>query len=411
MKIAYFDCFSGISGNMILGAFIDAGMSLDNLKEGLNLLCLDGYDIEVEKVVKSGVSATHIDVILKSEGHHHHDHFESHKSEKNDHAHDNRINSKHTHRNLSDIIEIIENSKLPIKVKDMSLAIFYRLAEAEAVVHNSTVNEVHFHEVGAVDAIVDIVGACYCFYYMGIEEIYSSTLILGSGTVKCQHGVIPVPAPATAILIKGISAKSGGIEAELTTPTGAAIITTVSHKYGPMPEMVIEAVGYGAGTYDFPARPNVLRLFIGEYESDNCKTENNEVSVITTNIDDSTPEMLGYIMDKLFEAGALDVTFTPVQMKKNRPAITLTVILNPHDEDKITDIIFTESSTIGFRKRREERVVLPRKNKNISTEYGKLAVKVVSYDGKDMIYPEYESAKELAEKNKVPIHKIYNLVK
>jgi len=390
IKKVYFDCFSGVSGNMIIGALLDAGMPLHELLTGLDALNLDGYEIKADKVTKSGIAATHFDVILKDEHHHHED------------------VGHHHHRNLADIVRIIETSELNAHVKDMSLAIFYRLAEAEAAVHGVGVDQVHFHEVGAVDAIIDIVGAAIAFDYLGIEEVYSSPLTLGSGTIKCDHGILPVPAPATAELIKGVPITECNIKTELTTPTGAAIITTMARGYCSLPTMKIEKIGVGAGTKDLKEQPNICRVFLGKNGKNSEPLCEDTVLVLTTNIDDSTPEILGYMMERLFEEHALDVSYTPITMKKNRPGVTMTVIALPESEETMLDIIFSESSTLGVRKSLEKRAILPRKSLEIETVYGKLAVKATEYKGKTKLAAEFESAVALAKEKRVPLRAVYD---
>ena len=320
MKILYLDCFSGISGNMLLGAFLDAGLPEEILRQQLALLPIDGYELIVERVVKKGISAQYVTVELT------HDH--------------------HHHRHLSDIYQIIDDSKLDDKVKEDSKKTFLALAQAEAKVHGTTIEAIHFHEVGAVDAIIDIVGTACGLHYLGIEGIYTSKLQVGSGFIECCHGLMPVPAPATAELLKNIPYYQGTIKKELVTPTGAAIIAALGTAYGDMPEKFISHnLGYGAGTWDLPI-PNVLRMHIGEIE---LEATSKETMVVEANIDDSSPQIFPYVMDKLLAMGVFDVWLTPIIMKKNRMATKLSVLLDSQLLPKVIPLLFEETSTIGLR--------------------------------------------------------------
>lgn len=413
MKTAYFDCFSGAGGNMIIGAFLDAGVPFSELEKELAKLNLQHeYTLIAKRIKKQGIDALYFDVEQTSHqhGHHfHHDHVhDAHEHNHHEHHH-HRDESSHDHeqqyRNYQDIHDLITKSPLASNVKDLSLKILKRLGEAEAKVHQCSLNDVHFHEVGAIDTIVDIVGASFCISYLGIEKIYSSSLHTGSGMVKCAHGQMPIPAPATAELLKGASFYSTGIQGELLTPTGAAIITTLAQDYCSPPNMQVDCVAYGAGLWDLEI-PNVLRLFIGQTSELPCRTDT--VTIIETTIDDMNPELYGHIMDKLFEAGAIDVFLTPVYMKKNRPGILLTITSSLPDHQSLLEIIFKESSTLGIRIRQDKKYMLARESRTIETPYGNVRMKLGFYEEK--IYnmaPEYEDCRTLAEKNKLPLKQIY----
>ncbi len=388
MRALYFDCFSGISGNMVIGAFLDAGVPFEVLRHELQKLPLDHeYELVYQRVQKSGIAATYFDVKLT-----HHHHHESH------HGH-------HPHRNLQDITHIIQNSTLSPEVKSLALKIFQRLGEAEAKVHNCSPEEIHFHEVGAVDAIIDIVGTAFCFHFLGAPKVCASPLHVGSGMIKCAHGLMPVPAPATAELLKGIPFYSGEIKGELVTPTGAAIISTLTREFGPLPSLKTESIAYGAGTWDLPI-PNVLRLFVGELVD---KTEEEETAtIIETTIDDMNPEFYNYLMEKLFAAGAVDVFLTPVYMKKNRPGTLLSVTSNLADHQPLLDILFTESTTIGVRMYQVTRRKLVRSSHVLETKFGPVRIKAAKMGEKTVnIAPEFEDCRTIARKTGIPLKEIY----
>lgn len=392
MRNAYFDCFSGISGNMVIGAFLDAGMPLEVLKEALNKLHFDDdYELILKRVNKLGISASYFNVHLP----HHHEHNHDHKG----HYH------HHEHRNLHDITKIIDNSTLDEPVKKLSLKIFNRLGQAEAKVHNCSVEEIHFHEVGAVDAIIDIVGSALGINYFGINKVYSSPLHVGKGMVKCAHGLMPIPAPATAELLRNAKIYSADVEKELATPTGAAIITTLTDEFLPLPAFTPETISYGAGTWDLPI-PNVLRLFLGKCE--HKAWERDTATIIETTIDDMNPEFYGYVMDKLFRAGAADVYMTPIYMKKNRPGILLTVVCTTTDYKPLLDIIFSQTTTLGVRIQYAERQKLLRAVEKIETPYGPISLKI----GKEgdvikNIAPEWEECRKIAQESGIPVKKIF----
>jgi len=394
MKIAYFDCFSGISGDMTLGALVDLGLEPELLKGELSKLNLEGYNISFTKSSKHAITGTKAHVELTH--HHHHDH---------DHHHEH----EHHGRHLGDIRQLIEASDLSDDVKSKAMSIFVRLGEAEAKVHDTTIEEVHFHEVGAVDSIVDIVGAAIGISAMGIEKIYSSPPSLGTGLTKSSHGIIPIPVPATMELLKGIPVRQTEIKGELVTPTGAAIISTLSEGFGPMPEMVVDKVGYGAGTKDLEEQPNLLRVSLGtagggDYESD-------AVNVVETNIDDMSPQVYDLLIDKLLETGALDVFLTPIVMKKSRPAIKLTALVKSPQLDEVCACILRETTTLGVRIYRTDRKKLSREIIEVDTEYGKISVKLGKIgDEVVKILPEYEDCKRIAREKNIPVMKIHQAV-
>jgi len=383
MKTAYVDCFSGISGDMTLGALMDAGVSIDTLCAGLAKLNLPGYELKAEKVNRSGISATKAHVII------------------------DRKNQKSRH--LSDILDIIEGSSLSPTVKEKSGRIFKRMAAAEAKVHGTIPDKIHFHEVGAVDAIVDIVGSVIGLDHLGITQIITSSINVGSGTVRTSHGIFPIPAPATAELLKGIPFYQSSTQFELATPTGAAIISTLSNSFGPLPAMNVASIAHGAGDKDFPDRPNILRLMIGEpvanYEEDTS-------IVIETNIDDMSPQIYDYLIERLMEQGAQDVYLSPIIMKKGRPAILLSVLTDRSKTDALLDIVFHETTSIGARIQEVGRKKLSREIREVDTVYGKVGVKV-SKRGNEIltVTPEYDDCRRIAEERKVPLKKVMDEAK
>ncbi len=380
MKIAYFDCFAGISGDMILGALLDCGLDEKLWKEKLSSLSLSGYQIKVSSVSKHDLSGKKVDIKIK----------ESKK-----------------HRTLKEILKIIDDCSLDSDIKKKSSLIFKRLATSEAKVHGKSPDEVHFHEVGAIDAILDVVGAVVGLKLLGIEEIYASALPLSRGLVKSEHGKYPVPGPATLELLKDYPVKQSEIEGELVTPTGAAIITTLA-KFSPSFDFELKKVGYGAGTSDFKEIPNFLRVLIGESVH---QFEEDEILVLETNLDNTQPELLGYLMEKLLLQGALEAFLTPVIMKKNRPGVVLTVLALRNNYQTLTDLIFKESFTTGVRIQSSFRKKLPRKIEEIQTKFGKAKVKVAGENNFLEILPEFEDCKILAERNKVPLKIIYEEVR
>ena len=359
MKIAYFDCFSGVAGDMIIGALLDAGLPLDDLKAEINRLGLSGYKLSFEKVTKNHISATKFNV---------------------------EVTEDQPPRNPDDIVKLITASKADHDVKLKSIAIFNRLAKAEAKVHGQPIEKVHFHEVGAVDAIIDIVGAVAALKLMGIEKIYSSMLPLGTGAVETDHGLMPVPAPATAELVKDFPIRITATEAELTTPTGAAILTTLAEFTNPGITS-FEYTGYGAGARDLPGLPNLLRVMITDTK---FEFDHDTIKILETNLDRSTPEMSGALLDELLSAGALDVFITPVLMKKNRSGHLLTVLCRPDKLNELAKIIFTLGNTLGIRVETRSRIKLHRKEVTVSTSVGEIGVKIATLEGRDIILPEFD---------------------
>ncbi len=380
MKAAYFDCFSGISGDMTLGALLDAGCSLQLLRSNLQRLQVPGWQISAVKVWKGGISATHVRVATED---------------------------SHAHRSLSTILGIIANSDLDKAVKERASAIFTKLGEAEAAVHDVPLEKVHFHEVGAVDAIVDIVGACIGFSELGIEKFVCSPLNVGGGTAKMAHGILPVPAPATARLLVNKPTYSNGVQKELVTPTGAAIVATLCDSFGPQPAMSVAAVGYGAGDADLEGQPNVLRIMVGEARADELDAHGGTIRVLEANLDDMNPQIFGYLIEKAMGTGALDVFAAPIYMKKNRPGTLVTILCKPEDEDKFQEMLFAETTTLGVRSHLVERHALPREWVKVITRYGDVRIKVSRVDGQVRhASPEFEDCRKLAEDNKVPLHEV-----
>ena len=384
MKTLYFDCFAGASGNMVLGALIAAGVDAGALKTELEKLNLPAFDLTVEKVDRSGISSTHVRVEIPDEK---------------------------KHRHLPEIERIINESDLSASVKERSLAIFRRLGVAEASVHGIELSKVHFHEVGAFDAIIDIVGSCIGFEMLGIEQYAASKIHVGSGFVDVAHGKFPVPPPAVAELLKSVPFYSSEIEGELITPTGAAIISTVCDSYGPIPEMTLEVTGYGAGTRTYEKFPNSLRVMIGESTALSESGGTETLAILETNIDDLTPQILGHFMDRALTEGALDCWFTPIQMKKNRPATLVSVLCRAEDEPKFIDLFYRETSTLGVRVRRVQRHSLQRETKKIQTEFGEIDVKVASRDGEVLnAKAEFEDLKAAATAAGVPVKVVADTV-
>jgi pyridinium-3,5-bisthiocarboxylic acid mononucleotide nickel chelatase len=375
MKTLYFDCFAGASGDMILGAMVGAGVDPNFLREQLSLLPVDGFKVNFETVNRSGLSATYARVETAPE---------------------------HKHRHLSDIKRIIEGSALSEPVKQRAVQIFTRLAEAEARVHNEPVEHVHFHEVGALDAIVDVVGAAICFEALRINRFVCSPVHVGSGMVKMAHGQFPIPPPAVTELLKGVPFYATDIKGELLTPTGAAIITTVCNEYGPIPQMLTETTGYGAGTREYPDFPNVLRVLLGE--SDDNSATDERLWMLETNLDDVSPQIIGYVMDRILELGALDCFCTPVQMKKNRPGVLFSVLCGREEKEAVMRLLFMETTTLGVRSYEVTRRALERSLVRVETQYGPIDVKVAHLDGRVVNeMPEFEQCRQAALRANVPL--------
>jgi uncharacterized protein (TIGR00299 family) protein len=386
MKIAYFDCFSGISGDMTLGALVDAGCDLAEMDTHLRRLPVPGWKISAEKVVRRGFRATKVKV---------------------------ESSDPQRHRSLSDILQLIERAGLPQGIAGKASGIFQRLGKAEAFVHGVPIEKVHFHEVGAVDAIVDIVGAAAGFEQLGIEDCFCSALNVGGGRVETQHGSLPVPAPATAELLRGAPTYSNGIQRELVTPTGAAIVATLASRFGPQPEMTVAAIGLGAGSAELTEQPNVLRLFIGEVITrlDNHPvsgaTPDEDILILEANLDDMSPQIYGYFADRALEAGALDVFSIPVQMKKNRPGQLITVLCKPADREKFSDLLFRETTTLGVRQSSVQRRTLQRETIAVKTSFGSIRMKIARLNGHILnVAPEYEDCQKVAAERGVPLKQV-----
>jgi pyridinium-3,5-bisthiocarboxylic acid mononucleotide nickel chelatase len=400
MRIAYLECFSGISGDMFLGALVDAGVSPQLLEDTVAALAV-GAKLQISRVIRSGISATKVDVWVDGEK----DLPREEYWAKQDAAHTHSHRHDHAHRGLSEIRKIISSASISESAKKTAVAIFEALGAAEAKIHDAPAEEIHFHEVGSVDAIVDIVCAAVGAEALRVEEIICSSLNVGGGTVKCAHGNFPVPAPATVELLKDAPVYSSGVQAELVTPTGAAIAKTLVRRFGSFPEMNIEKSGYGAGSRDFPGHPNVMRLVVGEAASTlAAKTNSEMITVLEANLDDLNPQVFGYVMDRLLEEGVLDAFGMPVQMKKNRPGTLLTVLCKPEDASKLTQLIFTETTTLGVRRRAEVRQVLERRWENVRTPWGEVRMKIASMNGTVTNYaPEYEDCRRIAAEHHVPL--------
>ena len=443
MRIAYLECFSGMSGDMFLGALVDAGVPARVLEEAVAALGV-GARLELSRVMRSGISATKVDVWVDGEKdlpreeywerqepehahelshqQHEHTHHERHEDVHAGDLHSYPGESaragvpaphehgphEHTHgRGLTEIRGIISAAAISERAKKTAIAIFEALGAAEAKIHDTSIDSVHFHEVGAVDALVDIVCAAVGAEALGVEEILCSSLNVGGGMVKCAHGTFPVPAPATVELLKDAPVYSSGPQAELVTPTGAAIVKTLARRFTSFPEMTIEKAGYGAGSRDFPGHPNVVRLVIGEtaaVASLAAKTATETITVLEANLDDLNPQVFGYVMDRLLEEGALDVFGMPVQMKKSRPGTLLTVLCKPEDAGKLARLIFTETTTLGVRRREEVRQTLARRWENVRTQWGEVRIKIASMNGIVTNFaPEYEDCRQIAAEHHVPL--------
>jgi uncharacterized protein (TIGR00299 family) protein len=381
MLTAYFDCFSGISGDMTLGALVDLGVPVKWLEEKIGKLPLSGFELSAIPVKRGGIRA--VDILV---------------GEKDALA----------SRNYSSIRNLIESSGLNERVKALSCEMFRRIGEAEARIHDCELEKVHFHEVGGVDAIVDIVGTALGIDYLGIERVISASVPVGGGFVECSHGILPVPAPATCEILQDVPVYGGG-ETELTTPTGAAIIRTLADEFGPVPAMTISRTGYGAGKRQTGSRPNLLRILLGEAEGAGDGIEQDPVVVVETNIDDMNPEVFGYVMEKLFDDGALDVGFIPVFMKKNRPGTMIQALCREDNKDKIINRILCETSSIGLRIYKAERYILEREVIEVDTAWGKMPVKKVRRPGGNIEFvPEYEACRKVAVESGIPLREVYD---
>ena len=437
MRIAYLECFSGISGDMFLGALLDAGVPPELLTRTVEALGVDAR-LEISRVDRSGISATKLDVIAAGEKElpreefweketkgaehsHSHEHNHSHgHSHSHDHEHTNRgaqapspaagehsheHQHSHPHRGLKEIRQIISKAGISQSAKDRAIKIFEALGAAEAKVHNSDIEKIHFHEVGAIDAIVDIVCASVGSEALGVDEWICSPLNVGGGTVVCAHGTFPIPAPATLELLKKAPVYSGEIQKELVTPTGAAIVSVLASRFSTFPTMKAEKVAYGAGTRNFKNFPNVVRLTVGEADAQQeSPFPVEEITVLEANIDDMSPQVFGYVMEQALSSGALDAFGIPVQMKKSRPGMLLTVLCRTEDSQRLTKLILSETTTLGVRIRREARAALTRRHMSVNTKWGEVRMKLANLNGSISNYaPEYEDCSRIAKEQKVPL--------
>jgi uncharacterized protein (TIGR00299 family) protein len=420
VKVLYFDCFAGAAGDMVLGALIDAGVRLEDVRRALGSLAIAPATVWTERVTRTGIAATkfcvkgehapvdhahaHSHDYDDSRGHHDYGRPHNHGDHPHSHSHgDTALHEEerhHVHRSLADISRLIDGSALSRSGKDRAKELFGRLGEAEAAIHGTSVDQIHLHEVGALDSIIDIVGTVFAMETLGAERIVSSPLNVGSGMVRTTHGVYPVPAPATARLLKNAPIYSSTQKVEMVTPTGALLVTGYAQEFGPVPPMRVAQVGYGAGNRDFPDTPNVLRVLVGEADA---TAASHTVVVIETEIDDMNPQIFGVLMDRLLGQGALDVFYTPIQMKKNRPGTLLTVLAPPALKDRLTSVIFRETTTIGVRHRETMRDCLDRETIPVETELGVVRIKVARRGGEPLnAAPEFEDCARLAAEHKVP---------
>lgn len=381
MKTAYFDCIFGVSGDMLLGALVHCGVPVEHLREELEKLGLDGFELRKKQVTCGGISSVKVDVVT---GH------------------------QHEHRHLSQIRGIIESGSVSDRVKERAVRIFTRLAEAEAKVHGTTPEKIHFHEVGALDAIVDVVGTCIGIEWFGVERVISSPISLGTGTVKCAHGVMPVPVPAVTELTRDVPVVRTSYEGEITTPTGAAIVTTLTSSYGHLEDFTSGAVGYGAGSKVWDDHPNIFRITVGDvpgaFDVDQCV-------ILETNIDDMNPEVYGYLTDRMFEAGAKDVYMSPIYMKKGRPATLLSVLADDSAVQTLIEMMLSETTTLGVRITRVVRKKLKRESRTIDTEFGPVRVKVATVDGRERCAPEFDDCARIAREKDIPLIAVYEAIR
>lgn len=384
-RAAHFDAASGAAGDMIVAALVDAGLPEDSLTRFLNGLGLSGYAVEFERVKRHGLAARRFVVALDA-------------------------SQPQPHRHLHHVVKILEAAPMPDVVRANAIRVFQRLAEAEAKVHATTVERVHFHEVGAVDAIVDVVGACFGLHQLGVERVVCSPIPTGFGTVRCAHGEMPVPAPATAELLRGVPLAKADISGELTTPTGAALLTTLASSFGPLPAMTLSAVGCGAGTKDFAERANILRVLIGEVAEPTREavgpTGADEIAVLETNLDDASPQVVAYAVERLWEIGALDVYTLPIQMKKGRAGVLLCVLCEPHRAAEAERVIFSQTPTFGIRRTTAQRSTLSRRHETVATEFGPVRVKVGERGDVMTASPEYEDCREAAMRCNAPLQTV-----
>ncbi|MCC7294186.1 MAG: nickel pincer cofactor biosynthesis protein LarC [Phycisphaerales bacterium] len=378
MRTAYFDCFCGAAGDMIVAALVDVGLPEESLAHFLKELGLAGYSVEFERVKRHGLAARRFVVTLDA-------------------------SQPQPHRHLHHVVKILETAPLPEPVRANAVRVFQRLAEAEAKVHATTVEKVHFHEVGAVDAIVDVVGACFALHQLGVERVTCSPIPTGLGTVRCAHGDMPVPAPATAELLRGVPLATADVAGELTTPTGAALLTTLASSFGPLPAMTLSAIGCGAGTKDFKERANVLRVLIGESAE---PTGDDKIVVLETNLDDASPQVVAFAVERLWETGVLDVYTLPIQMKKGRTGVLLCVLCEPHRATEAERVIFSQTPTFGVRRTTAQRSTLTRRHETVATEFGPIRVKVGQRGDVQTAAPEYEDCREAAIRSNAPVQTV-----
>ncbi len=422
MKIAYFDCFSGIAGDMALAALLDCGVPLNELKRGLASLPVEGWNIAAEDVLRSGIHAKSVSISehgvtddqeLAAAHPHEHEHSHEHS---HDHSHEHPHEHSHVHehhhgRSMREIRELIESSDLSAKVKADSLAIFGKIAVAEAYLHHSTPDEVHFHEIGGLDSLLDIVGVAWCLDWLKVEKIYASALPLSSGFVKCAHGLMPVPAPATLEMLKNVPWTPTEVRGELVTPTGAGILAALCAGYGNSPALTIEQIGLGAGKKDFADRPNILRVTIGESaaQSSDLGLEWTTLTLLETNIDDMNPQLFEAVFEALFEAGALDVWTTPIGMKKGRAAQKLSVLCPPEKRDAALRAILRQTTTLGVRVQTIKRAGLGREFQTVATRFGAVQVKIATWPEENLrrAHPEWEDVRRLALENGVPAREVF----
>jgi pyridinium-3,5-bisthiocarboxylic acid mononucleotide nickel chelatase len=421
-RILYIDCFSGASGDMVLGALLDLGLPLDGLRAALGSLAIDYGEVAADRVLRAGVSATkfrlraaaapvagsadhhdhdHAHHSHHDHGHHHHpgDHDHSHHDHSHDAAHHHH--GGHGHHSLKEIAAAIERSALTREGKDRAVHLFERLGEAEAAIHAMPLDTIHLHEVGAIDSIIDIVGAVHGMNWLGADRVVASPLNVGSGTVECAHGTFPVPAPATARLLQGVPVYSGAVAAELVTPTGALLVTEYAESFGVLPQMRLESMGYGAGNRDFTGHPNVLRIIVGRSDA---ASVDERIVVLECEIDDMNPQLFGPLMDRLHANGALDVFYAPVQMKKNRPGTLVTVIARPEQREALSGMLFAETTTIGVRYQELLRERLEREVRSIPTPVGPIRFKIATRDGRVLnASPEFDDCAKAAAERGLPI--------
>ena len=420
MRTLYFDCFSGISGDMTIGGLLDLGLDFNYLKTELQKLPIAGYELKISRVTRSNISAVKFDVLVegeaKHEDHHdhHHDHHDHHHHDQHSHDahhhHDHGHSHSHFHRKASEILEMIRDSTLNANTKRFASEIFTKLAISEGKVHHIPPEDVEFHEVGAVDSIVDTVGAAIGFDALGIERFLCSAINVGAGFIQCQHGILPVPAPATSDLLRHATIYQKHAQTELVTPTGAAILAAVVNQFGSLNGFAAERIGYGAGTKQFVDFPNCLRLMMGEERAVSTGRETGDVIVIEANIDDMNPQNFGYVTEKLLSAGALDVFTIPIQMKKSRPAYLLQVLAPSDAVERLSRIIFQETTTIGLRRHPAQRTTLEREFVEVETEYGAVKIKVSRMDGEVVNFaPEYEDCVRIARERSVSLKLVQSL--